>query len=90
MNKTMNKQPGSDELDMLEAQLAGTLRPVRPSQALVSRLRGRIRFPQGGQIARRLNDWNSLFYALGGVLSGMLLLITVARALYYLVGRRAD
>lgn len=80
----------NDDLNELEAQLAGILRPVQPSQALVSRLRGRIRFPQGEQIARRLNDWKSLFYALGGVLSGMLLLITVARALYTLVGRRAD
>ena len=77
------------DLYELEAQLAGTLRPVQPSGVVLQRLRGRIRFPQGAHIARRLNNWRSLYFALGGVLSGMLLLITVARALYSLVGRRA-
>jgi len=89
MNRYSGKRFQPDDLDFLEAQLAGTLKPVQPSQALVQRLRGRIRFPEGRQIARRLNDWKSLFFALGGVLSGMLLLITVARALYTFVSRRA-
>ncbi len=79
-----------DALEELEAQLAGTLRRVQPSQAVIQRLRGRIHFPRREQIARRLNDWNALIVALGGVLSGMLLLITAARALYSLVGRRAS
>ncbi len=89
MNRSKANHIEPDGLYDLEAQLAGTLRPVQPSRALVQRLRGRIRFPKGEQIVRRLNDWNSLFFALGGVLSGLLLLITVARALYSLVGRRA-
>ena len=89
MNKIKATSFEPEELYDLEAQLAGTLRPVEPPRALVRRLRGRIRFPSGERIARRLNNWNSLFVALGGVLSGMLLLITVARALYSLVGRRA-
>jgi hypothetical protein len=29
-----------------------------------------------------------MFVVLGGVMSGMLVMITVARALYYLVGRK--
>jgi hypothetical protein len=89
MNRIKATSFEPEELNDLEAQLAGTLRPVEPPRALVRRLRGRIRFPSGERIVRRLNDWNSLFVALGGVLSGMLLLITVARALYSLVGRRA-
>jgi hypothetical protein len=80
--------PPLDDLAILEAQLAGTLKPVKPSQDLVYRLRGRIQFPQREQLMRRLHSWRSLYLALGGVLSGMLLIITVARALYYLVGRR--
>lgn len=88
MKRIKAKHNEPDALEDLEAQLAGTLRPVQPSQVLVQRLRSRIHFPAGEQIARRLNDWNSLFFALGGVISGMLLLITVARALYSLVGRR--
>ena len=80
-------QPTRD-LEDLEAHLAGTLRPVRPSDELARRLRGRIHIPQRAQIVRRLNNWRSLYLTLGGVLSGMLILITVARSLYYLVGRR--
>jgi hypothetical protein len=29
-----------------------------------------------------------MFFVLGGVMSGMMVLITIARALYYLVGRK--
>ena len=88
MNRIRTNPQEMQDLYELEAQLAGTLRPVQPSGVVLQRLRGRIRFPQG-RIARRLNNWRSLYFALGSVLSGMLLLITVARALYSLVGRRA-
>lgn len=77
-----------EELDSLEASLAGTLRPVQPSQDILQRLRGRIRVPEREQIVMRLQDWRALFLTLGGVLSGGLLVLTVARALYHLVGRR--
>jgi hypothetical protein len=55
---------------------------------MVQRLRERVRFPQPEEIALRLRDWQRMFVVLGGVMSGMLVLITIARALYYLVGRR--
>ena len=77
-----------DQLFALEAHLAGTLRPVIPPMDVVQRLRERIRFPQSEEIALRLRDWQQMFFVLGGVMSGMLVLITIARALYYLVGRR--
>jgi hypothetical protein len=77
-----------DQLYALEAHLAGTLRPVIPPVDVVQRLRERIHFPQSEAIALRLRDWQQMFFVLGGVMSGMLVLITIARALYYLVGRR--
>jgi hypothetical protein len=88
MKKTKRKSLEPQELDSLEAHLAGTLRPVQPSQDLLLRLRRRIRMPQREQIVMRLSDWRSLALALGSVLSGMMLILTVARALYHLVGRR--
>jgi hypothetical protein len=88
MRKHKQSEIQTHELSTLEAQLAGTLRPVKPSEDLVDRLRKRIRFPERAELMRRLNNWRSLFLALGGVFSGMLLLITIARALYHLVGRR--
>jgi hypothetical protein len=88
MEKIENTSEKNEELDALEAHLAGTLRPVRPSRDLVVRLRGRLRMPQRAEIIIRLRDWRSLFLAFGGVMSALLVLITVARALYHLFGRR--
>ena len=72
----------------LEAHLAGTLKPVTPPRDVVQRLRERIRFPQPEEIASRIRDWQRMFVVFGGVMSGMLVIITVARAFYYLVGRK--
>lgn len=90
-SKKMNKRKpilSDDQLSALEEHLAGTLKPVTPPMEVVQRLRERIRFPQPEEIASRLRDWNRMFFIFGGVMSGMLLLITVARAFFYLVGRR--
>jgi hypothetical protein len=77
-----------DQIYALEAHLAGTLTPVIPPIDVVQRLRERIQFIPSRQLALRLRDWQQVFFVFGGVMSGMLVLITIARALYYLVGRR--
>ncbi|MBN1451705.1 MAG: hypothetical protein JW963_11880 [Anaerolineales bacterium] len=87
MSKQQNN-PSLENLESLEAHLAGTLRPVAPPKDFAQRLRDRIRFPERGVFVNRLRDWNRLFLVFGGVMSGMLVVITIARALYYLVGRR--
>jgi hypothetical protein len=76
-----------EDIQVLEAHLAGTLKPVAPSKAIVQRLNTRIRMPNR-ESALYLPDWSRLFLVFGGVISGMLLFITLARAFYYLVGRR--
>jgi hypothetical protein len=77
-----------DQINALEAHLAGILKPVTPPRDVVQRLRERIRFPQSDEIVLRLQDWERMFFVFGGVMSGMLVLITLARAFYYLVGRK--
>ena len=72
----------------LEKRLARTLKPIRPSRDVVQRLRERIRFPAPDEIRSRLQDWKRMFFVFGGVMSGLLVAITVARALFHLVGRR--
>jgi hypothetical protein len=72
----------------LETRLAGTLKPIQPSNEIVQRLRERIRFPAPDEIRSRLHDWKQMFFVLGGVISGMLVIITIARALFHLFGRR--
>jgi len=76
------------QLSDLEAHLAGTLKRVAPRGDFVRRLRGTIHLPPRDEIATRLHDWQRLFLVFSGVVSGMLLLITVARAMYHLFGRR--
>ncbi len=77
------------ELDELEAHLAGTLRRVTPPREVVKRLRTRIRFPQPHEIASQLRtEWMKLWLVFGGVMSGFLVIITIARAFFYFVGRR--
>jgi hypothetical protein len=87
---TKRKQTHSPEEDIqfLEAHLAGTLKPVSPPKEIVQRLKIRVQMPGREEITSRLSDWRRLFVVFGGVVSGMLLLITLARAFYYLVGRR--
>ena len=78
-----------EELEVLESHLAVTLKPVRPTKEIVHRLKERIYMPSRDEIILRFNDWRRLFLVFGGVLSGMMLLVTLARAFYYLVGRRS-
>ena len=72
----------------LEAHLAGTLRPVIPPLEVAQRVREGIRLAQPEEIVSRFRDWKRMFVVFGSVMSGMLVIITVARAFYYLVGRR--
>ena len=73
-----------DDLNALEAHLAGTLKPVTPPRDLVQRLRARINFPAREDIVLRFQDWRKLFLVFGGVMSGLLLLVTIARAFFHL------
>ena len=84
-----NISPDADDILLdLEERLAGTLKPIRPSNDVVQRLRERIRFPMREEITSTLADWKRMFLVFGGVMSGLLALITIARAFFYLVGRR--
>ena len=86
MNK-LKTTLSDDQLYALEAHLAGTLKPVTPPMEIVQRLRNRIHFPERQVIVLRLRDWQRMLLVFGGVMSGMLVMITVARAFFYLVRR---
>lgn len=83
----MNPNP-EDDLNTLEAHLAGTLKPVTPPSDLIQRLRERIRFPAREEIVVRFRDWRRLFFVFGGVMSGLLVLITVARAFFHIARKQ--
>jgi hypothetical protein len=88
MSSQTNTSPHDEILLDIEERLAGVLKPIRPSRDVVQRLRERIHFPVREDITLRLQDWRKMFLVFGGVMSGLLVVITVARALFYLVGRR--
>jgi hypothetical protein len=88
MSKSKNTSSEISKLDELEAHLAGTLKPVSPRKDFVRHLRGRIHIPPREEIVFRLRDWERLFLVFGGVISGTLVILTVARALFHLFGRR--
>lgn len=75
-------------LNEIEAHLAGTLRRVRPPSGMTQRLRDRVRLAEPRLVAERLANWRFYLLTIGGVISGMMLIITVARALFHLTGRR--
>jgi hypothetical protein len=87
----MNKSKTSlsdQQIYALEEHLAGTLKPVTPPMEVVNRLRERIHFPEPRVIVSRLRDWQRVFLVFSGVMSGMLVLITLARALFYLTRKQ--
>lgn len=77
-----------DNLDVIEAHLAGTLKLIAPPSDILQRLRGRIHMPSRREITLRLTDWRRLFIVFGGVMSGLLLLVTITRMFYYIAGRK--
>jgi hypothetical protein len=88
MTKRNQTHTPEEDIQLLEAHLAGTLKPVTAPKDVVQRLRGRIQMPTRSEITLRLTDWRRLFLVFSGVMSGMLVLITLARTFYYLVGRK--
>lgn len=77
----------SNNTNPFEARLQAALHPVRPSSQYVQTLRKRIHFKAPVEMAERLSDPPSLLFILGGVLSVSLVIITAARAIFYLINR---
>jgi hypothetical protein len=51
-------------------------------------MRERIRLPQREEIVTRIDNWQRLFLVFGGVMSGFVVMVTVARALFYFISKK--
>jgi hypothetical protein len=71
----------------VEAALTASFHRVRPSTKFVQTIRHRIDVKPSVEVAQRLDDPPTLLLILGGVLSVSLLIITAARAIFYLTNR---
>lgn len=83
----MAMQSAADSFSPMEAQLQDLLRPIQPSRKFVQAVRQRIRFSPRASLADTPPEARRFLVILGGVLSVSLLLITGARAIFYLVNR---
>jgi hypothetical protein len=88
--KKLRKAPAEkdDQLFALEEHLAGTLKPITPPSELVVRMQNKIRMPHRQGIVSHFGDWQRLFLVFGGVMSGFVVMVTFARAFFYLIGRK--
>ncbi len=78
-----------EQINAIEGRLAGTLKRVTPPMDFVTRLREHIHVPERYEIVIRLYEWERLAVVFAGVLSGAVAILTVARAMYHLFGRRS-
>jgi hypothetical protein len=81
--------PAKKEIDFnpVEAELEAAFHRVQPSTKFVQAIRHRIEIKPSVEVSQRLTPPSSLLLILGGVLSVSLLLITLARAIFYLTNR---
>ena len=76
-----------EETDQLEKYLDSAMRSVRPPDDVMQRLRERIGSLEPNIIAKRLTNWEFSLILVGSVMSAAMVIVTIARALYYLFSR---
>lgn len=78
----------SPSLEDLESRLQRALQPIALSAEHLQRVRRRIRYPSQVRTAQRMFEWEFWFIIIGGVLTTFMLILTLARALFYLSGKK--
>jgi hypothetical protein len=77
----------TNDFNPFEAKLEAAFRPVHPSNLYVQSIRQRITSKAPVEVAQHLENPTALLLILAGVLSVSLLIITAARAFFYLTNR---
>ncbi|MCP4140014.1 MAG: hypothetical protein GY755_06950 [Chloroflexi bacterium] len=90
MNKRIEKkiQAAKDEVSVLENSLSGTLQSIRPPSEVMLRLQERIGKLEPNRIAKRISAWELSIITAGAVMSVAMLILTLARALFYFFSRQ--
>ena len=71
----------------LETYLDKAMHSVKPPDDVMNRLRTRIGSLEPSIIAKRLSNWEFTIITIGSVMSAAMVILTVARALFYFFGR---
>ncbi len=90
MNKRIEKkyQAVKEEVNELESSLSGALQSVRPPTDVMQRLQERLGKLEPNRIAKRISTWELSIIIAGAVMSVAMLILTVARALFYFFNRQ--
>ena len=90
MNRRIEKkiQAAKEEVSELENSLSGTLQSIRPPSEVMQRLQERIGKLEPNRIAKRISAWEVSIITAGAVMSVAMLILTVARALFYFFNRQ--
>lgn len=77
----------SEDTNKLETYLDSTMRSVRPPDDVMKRLRDKIGSLEPNIIVNRLSNWEFTLIIVGSVMAVATVIVTIARALFYFVGR---
>ena len=77
------------EMNDVEARLQAAFQPVRPSRDFAKHMKNRLKLAPPVVVAERMHNPNQMIIILGSVLSALVVIVTLGRALYYLSGRSA-
>jgi hypothetical protein len=84
MNPKLENQ---NNLAPLEQKLASTLKPVKPSPTFIQTTRRKFNFASPNIVAQRLADSNYLIILLASCIGAALLIVSVTRFFFFLLGR---
>ncbi|MBT3190780.1 MAG: hypothetical protein HN736_17910 [Anaerolineae bacterium] len=89
MNKRIEKkiQTAKEEVSVLENSLSKTLKSMQPPSDVMQRLQKRISKLEPTHIAKRISNWELSIITIGSVMSAAMVIVTIARALFYFFGR---
>lgn len=81
-------ESSKEKLSAVENYLAGALKSVSPPSDVIQRLQNRIGSLEPHYFAKRMTNWELVLIITGSVMSVAMVILTVARALFYFFGRR--
>jgi hypothetical protein len=88
MGQNELKAQTQEKFSALEQKLAGAFRPVQAPREFVQTVRQRMKFASPHIAVERAHDPQKLIFIIGGAVSGLLLILTIARAIYYFAKER--
>ncbi len=82
------KKVDESEVSELEKTLSSALKPLSPPIDVMQRLKKQIGSLEPHRFAKRISTWELSIITIGSVMSAAMVILTIARALFYFFGRK--